>query len=101
MSNESNPMKQLNKGYFTVSKTDHSFSNMGVDQEHEQNKKVVQVDSGAIGILENETALMKWAVAGPIINNLLNQADQDLPNTQKSPKHHEDIDLSEKNSGKD
>ena len=74
---------------------------MGVDQAHEQNKKVVKVDGGAIGILENETALLKWAVAGPIISDVLNQADQDLPNSQKPPKHHEDTDLYEKNFRKD
>ena len=47
---------------------------MGVDQAHEQNNKVAKVDGGAIGILENETALLKWAVAGPIVSELLNQA---------------------------
>ena len=61
--------------FFSVKKTDHPFSNMGVDQAHEQNNKVVIVDGGAIGILENETALLKWAVAGPIISDLLNQTD--------------------------
>ena len=42
MSNESNHvLEQFNKGYFTVSKTDRHFSNMGVDQAHEPNNKVV------------------------------------------------------------
>ena len=47
---------------------------MGVDQADEQNNELVKVDGGAIGILENETALPKWAVAGPIVSDLLNQA---------------------------
>ena len=101
MSNESNPvLEEFNKWYFTVNKTDHPFSSMGVDQAHEQNK-VVKVDGGAIDILENEIALLKWAVAGPIISDLLNQADQDLPNPQKPSKHHEDTDLCENNFRKD
>ena len=67
---------------------------------HEQNNKVIKVDDGAISILENETALLKWAVAGPIVSDL-NQADYDLPNPQKPPKDHEDTDLHEKNFRKD
>ena len=70
---------------------------MGVDQAHEQNNKVVKVDGGVIGISENETALLKWAVAGPFINDLLNQANEDLPNPRKPPKPHRDTDLYEKN----
>lgn len=99
MSNERNPvLEQFKKGYFTVNKTDHPFSNMGVNQAHQQNNKVVKVDDGgSIGILENETTLLKWAVAGPIMSDLLNQTDQDLHNTQKLPKYHGDTDLYEKN----
>ena len=37
-----------------------------IDQAHEQNNKLVKIDGGAIGILENQNALLKWAVAGPI-----------------------------------
>ena len=102
MRNQSNSdLEQFNKGYFTVNKTDHPFSSMGVDQAHKQNKKVVKVDVGAIGILENETALLKWAVVGPIISDFLNQAEQDLPNSKKPPKHHKDTDLYGKNFRKD
>ena len=101
MGNESNPvLEQFNRGYFTVNKTDDPLSSMGVDQVHEQNNKVIKVDGGAISILENETALLKWAVAGPTVSDL-NQADYDLPNPQKPPKDHEDTDLHEKNFRKD
>ena len=35
MSNESNPvLEQFKKGYFTVNKTDHPISNMGVNKAH-------------------------------------------------------------------
>ena len=81
MSNESNtPLQQFNKGYFIVNKTDHPFSSISVDQAHKQNNKVVKVDGGTIGILENKKAFLKLAIVGPIISDLLNQADQDLPN---------------------
>ena len=81
MSNESNTLlQQFNKGYFIVNKTDHPFSSISVDQAHKQNNKVVKVDGGTIGILENKKAFLKLAIVGPIISDLLNQADQDLPN---------------------
>ena len=81
MSNESNTLlQQFNKGYFIVNKTDHPFSSISVDQVHKQNNKVVKVDGGTIGILENKKAFLKLTIVGLIISDLLNQADQDLPN---------------------
>ena len=44
---------QVMDGNSTVIKTNHVFSNMGMDQAHEQNNKRVKVDGGAIGILDN------------------------------------------------
>ena len=63
--------KHFLKGKFTVKKTNRVFSNMGEDQAHEQNKKKIRIDGGAIGILENETALLEWAVSGPQIAKIL------------------------------
>ena len=83
-------LEQCNKAYFFVNKTDHTFSSMSIDQAHEQNIKVVKVDGGAIDILESESTFLKWVASGPISNDLLNKADQDLPNPQKSRKNHED-----------
>ena len=56
----------LSKGYLTVKKCNRVFSNMGIDQDHEQSNKLVKIDGGAIGN-DNENALVKWAIAGPII----------------------------------
>ena len=53
------------------------------------------------GILENKRALLKRAVAGPIISDLIDQANQDLQNPEKPPKHHENTDLCEKNFSND
>ena len=46
--------------FFTVRKSNRSFSNMGIDQAHEQNHKLVKINGGAIGILDNEAAFLKW-----------------------------------------
>ena len=102
MKNANNPVvDQFNKGFFTVNKTGHPFSNIGIDQAHEQNNKIVKVDGGAIGILDNDAALLKWAIAGPIISEILNEADGSLSPSVNQSKHHEDTDLFEKNFQKD
>ena len=87
-------LKKLNKnkavyqnflqGFFTVSRSNRKFSRMGIDQAHEQNNKIVKVDGGAIGILDDEAALLKWAVAGPIISKMIEDVDCDIEG------HHED-----------
>ena len=41
------------------------FSTMAIDQAHEQNNAVIKGDGGAIGLTEDQTALRRWAVAGP------------------------------------
>ena len=80
-------------GYFTISKSRRTFSKLAIDQVHEQNNKLVEVDGGAIGILENEAALLKWAVAGLMISDMLETANlfENKPNEVYD--HHEDTKL--------
>jgi hypothetical protein len=80
------------KGYFTVRKTNRVFSNMGIDQAHEQNNKILKIDGGVIGILDNPTALLKWAISGPIISQMLEEEN----NGNLSELHHEDTSSYEK-----
>ena len=47
------------KGHFTIKKTERVFSAIGIDQAHEQNNKSVKRDGRAIGILDNEQALLE------------------------------------------
>ena len=77
----------LSKGYFTVKKSNRVFSNMGIDQAHEQSNKLVKIDGGAIGILDNENALVKCAIAAPIITELLDTEEDEIFRS-----HHEDTD---------
>ena len=80
----------LSKGYFTVRKTNRNFSCIGIDQAHEQNNKIVKGDGGAIGIMDNKSKLLRWAVAGPIIADMLNV--QGEMNNGEICSHHEDND---------
>ena len=59
--------------FFTVRKSERPFSNMATDQADEQNNKLVKIDGGAVGILDNEAAFLKWAVASPIISEILQE----------------------------
>ena len=52
-------LNAFKKGYFTVKPIKRIFSNIGIDQAHEQNNKLVKIHGGAIGILENPNALLR------------------------------------------
>ena len=53
-------------GLFTINKSNRFFSNIGIDQAHEQNNKIVKPDGAAICILDDQKSLLKWAVARPM-----------------------------------
>ena len=69
---------------------------MPEDQAHEQNNKIVKIDGGAIGILDNATALIKWMIAGPEIARLLELFENSTDNENNDISHHEDTDAHEK-----
>ena len=37
---------------------------MGIDQAHKQNNKLVKMDDGSSDLQNDNTALLKWTVAG-------------------------------------
>ena len=63
--------QRFQEGQFTIKKSARVFSNMAKDQAHEQNNKLVKIDGGDIGIMENDTALLNWAISGPQISQML------------------------------
>ena len=77
------------KGHFTIKKSERIFSAIEIDQAHEQKNK--SVNGRAIGILDNEQALLEWAVSGPYIANIVCSTENTL-----STNHHEDNDSFEK-----
>ena len=60
-----------------------------MDQGYEQNNKIAKVYRGAIRLLENENALLKWVVASPIISIIL-ELSQEHRNSPIKCRHHED-----------
>ena len=88
--------QQFEAGHFTIKKSDRLFSNIGIDQAHEQNNKKVKIDGGAVGIFENEDAMLDWAVSGPIIAEILDSYNESYNDERKQRRHHEDSDVFEK-----
>ena len=73
---------------FTIKKSERKFSAIGIDQAHEQNNKIVKTDGGAIGIFENEQALLDWTITGPYVADMISNFSSNKNRTSK--KHHED-----------
>ena len=90
-------LNAFKKGYFTVKPIKRIFSNIGIDQAHEQNNKLVKIHGGAIGILENPNALLRWDVSGPVVAKLCR--DEKL-SEMSSKNHHENTQAFEFNFGK-
>ena len=52
------------KGHFTVKKRRHAFSNLAIDQAHDQHNDVAKDDDGAVGLTECPASLQMWMVSG-------------------------------------
>ena len=84
--------EEFSKGYFVACKSGRPYSCISHDQMHEQCNKDIKSDGGAVGILDNPSALMKWMVSGPLIANLLGQFDEEMGFSENDNNcvHHED-----------
>ena len=80
----------MTKGFFLICKSKRHFSNIAIDQAHEQNDKLIKIDDGAIGIFENKSALLKWTVASLMVSDMLKNADIVNGKTHEFNYHHED-----------
>ena len=90
--------REFAKGNFTIRKSTRVFSNMVIDQAHEQSNAVVKGDGGAIGLTEDSAALRRWMVAGPEISRLVGEFESSigLGRDTNSEKHHEDSPTAQK-----
>ena len=79
------------KGHFTVQKTDHSFSNIAIDQAHEQHNCIVKDDGGAVGVTEFLAALQRWMDSGPEMAELINDFEASIHHSKDTvdARHHE------------
>ena len=90
-------------GKFVVQKSQHRFSMMSLDQNHEQENEMIKGDGGAVGLTECPTALRRWMIAGPEIARLVREFECSfgVQCSTKNITHHEQTPSVQKNFAKD
>lgn len=58
---------EFEQGKFVVRKTQHIFSTISLDHNHEQENEMIKGEAGAVGLTESPAAFRRWMVAGPEI----------------------------------
>lgn len=90
------------KGLFVVQKTEHRFSMIALDQNHEQENEIIKGDGGAVGLTENEAALRRWMVAGPEVARVVKEFEVSFEAKKTtSTEHHEQTLSIQKSFSKD
>ena len=80
------------RGKFVVQKTQHFFSLIALDHNHEQQNEAIKGDGGAVGLTESPSALRRWMVAGPETARVVNKFESTFEATKPSDKrHHEQV----------
>lgn len=80
------------QGKFVVQKTQHRFSMIALDHNHEQENEVIKGDGGAVGLTESPTALRRWMVAGPEIARVVKEFESSFDVRKPiNVQHHEQV----------
>ena len=84
--------KEFMQGKFVTQKSHRPFSSLSDDQVHEQNNRNVKHDGGAVDILDNPSALMKWMISGPEIARMVTEFEEEcgINGNVEEGFHHED-----------
>jgi hypothetical protein len=81
---------KFNAGMFVVQKTEHVFSMIALDQNHEQENKDIKSEGGAVGLTENPAALRRWMISGPEIAEAIKEFESTFLDSGPSDcRHHE------------
>ena len=83
--------EEFRAGNFTVRKTNRPFSDIPVDQAHEQNNAAIKGDGGAVGLTDNPSALRRWMVAGPEVARLIEEFQDSKQDRPQTTKHHDQL----------
>ena len=77
------------KGNFTANSP---FSNMSLDESHEQNNAYVNEEGGTVGLTEKPAALQRWMVAESEMDRFVTEFlyGSDKTNEDAETYHHED-----------
>ena len=93
----------FSKGFLSFQKRNRQFSQIGLDQVHEQNNVVIKRAGGASDLLNkvDQSALLRWKVCNPEVAHLLLEFEDGLLDNPQvevfEEKHHEDNEAFKKN----
>lgn len=83
--------QQFTNGAFAVLKSTHSFSAIALDHAHEQENSSIKGDGGAVGLIENPSALRRWTIRVPEIARMVTEYEEQSSSGKMSTKHHEQV----------
>ena len=81
----------LQNGIFTVNKTNKRFSNIHLDQNHEQLNDYLKKNGGIVGLTEDPAALKRFLVSAPLVGELCKDfkaSFMDVHGETSTNKHH-------------
>ncbi len=92
MSSFSTSFRQEFQNNWVVSKMQHKFSSIPIDQAHEQHNAVVKGKGGIIGLTENPAALQRWLICGPELARSISEFESEIEHASYSSSqlHHEE-----------
>lgn len=64
-------------GHWVIAKTTNRFSSMSIDQAHEQQNRIIKGSGGVIGLIDNQTALRRWMLAGPELARMVEEFESE------------------------
>ena len=83
-------------GFFTFNKSCSEFSNMALDQIHEQNNDLIKGVGGATHLInrEDDSALLRWEICGSELAGMISSFEDEVSVSNDKAanygKHHED-----------
>ena len=93
---------EFEQGKFVVQKSQHLFSKIALDHNHEQENEMIKGDVGAVGLTESPAALRRWMVAGPEIARAGNEFESAYEVRKPANTcHHEQVSSVQKAFAKD
>ena len=81
----------LQNGIFAVNKTNKRFSNIHLDQNHEQLNDYLKKNGGIVGLTEDPAALKRFVVCAPLVGELCKDFEasfMDVHGETSTNKHH-------------
>ena len=73
-------------GNFVVKKSDHKFSQIALNQNHEQQNAIIKGEGGAVGLFESDAALRRWLIAGPEVSRIIQEIETSLSGSESIEK---------------